>query len=332
MNDYILKQDNSILHFFTIPNQGIAVRTKKLNLWHNHRVLLPGSVGAFSVFQDEIQGISLVAITPANEIQYTIIKGSEEKSFILTKLKEEMVVKNISLFKTPIGMNIIYTAGYLGKLLLVHCVLGNNARPDTIDEIKTQAYAIYNNAVYYTNSAGVLGYKNLSDGKADIFNSITSGASYPYLYNLNGRDLITYIKDDKIHLQNRPIIHEPDAKNPIIFENDGMEFLMWQKGDFIRYTKISDEGTTFAPVMQYVSSGKVPILINVINGGSIYKYFAAKTTNDIKIFGNPDIFLKPKTSQSKSSFSSNEGFRLLLDMEKNEVVKIKNHQQKSDNF
>ena len=298
MNNYILKKGAVTLHFFTIPNQGLVLRKKELNLWHNHRVLLPDSKGAFSVFQDESGTITLVSLTDKNEIYYTILGESEEKSFLLTKLKEDMEIKSISLFKTPIAANIVYTAQYRKKLLLVHCILGDNAMPDTIDEIQSEDYFIHNHSVYYTNSNGILGYKNLSDGKADIFNSITSGATEPYLYNYRGRDFLTYQKNNKIYLQNRLLTDDPGAKNPIITESDGALLVMWQKGDFIRYVSSFDNGESFGPPMQYVSSGKIPTLINVISKGRAYRYFATISKKEIHIFGSNNPFSITNTEKN----------------------------------
>ena len=347
MNNYILKQNDLTMHFFHIPNQGLALRKKQLNLWHNHRIILPDSNGIFSAIQGDDQTINIVSLTNKNEIIYMILGDKYEKSVTLTTLKEEMTVKNISLFKTPMGQNFIYAARYQGKLLLVHCILGDNARPDTIDEIQTNDFSIYKTSVYYTNSDGILGYKNLSDGKADIFNSITQGAVSPYIFNFYGRDFITYIKDNKIYLQNRPLADDPGAEKPVIFEENGKLFVMWQKGDFIRYVSSDNSGETFSPIMQYVSSGKIPAPLGVIKNDKTYRYFATVSAKDIHIFGKDDVFLNPKNSPPESNIQPLSGFKLLLDMEKSEVAKLKkevlllsntldklqkNNRQNSDNF
>ena len=325
MNNYILKQRDITSHFIYIPNQGIAQRTKQLNLWQNHRIILKNSTDAFSVFKDEADpSVNIISITDKNELLYTIIKEGCEKSFILTTLKEEMKVKNIKLFKTPMGLNIVYAATYQGRLLLIHCILGNNAKPDTIDEIQNENFTIYKNSVYYTNSKGILGYKNLSDGRADIFNSITPNAVSPYLLNCLGKDYLVYIKDKKIHLQNRPIIDDPLAKNPIILENNGSLLVMWQSGDFLRFISSIDKGETFTPSMQYVSSGKIPALIHVINQSSTFLYYATISPKDIKIFGKDDCFENPiKTLPPSAENASLSRFKILLDMEKREVIKLK---------
>ncbi len=325
MNNYILKQDDITSHFFYIPNQGIAQRIKQLHLWQNHRIILKNSTDVFSVFKDDTDtSVNIISITDKNELKFTILKEGAEKSFILTTLKEEMNVKNIKLFKTPIGLNIIYAATYQGRLLLIHCVLGNNAKPDTIDEILNEDFSIHKNSVYYTNSKGILGYKNLSDGRADIFNSITPNATSPYLLNCLGKDYLVYIKDKKIYLQNRPVIDDPLAKNPIILENGGLLFIMWQSGDFLRFISSIDKGETFTPSMQYVSSGKIPALIHVINQSSTFLYYATISPKDIKIFGKDDCFENPiKTLPPSAENATLSRFKILLDMEKREVIKLK---------
>ncbi len=348
MNNYILKQDEKTSHFLHIPNQGLAVRTKHLNLWQNHKIILPDSSGVFAVFKDDNDsGINIVSINKKNEIIYMLLKDSSQKAITLTTLKEGMTVEDIALFKTQIGLNIIYTARYQGRLLLIHCVLGNNAMPDPIDELSSGAFSVHNSSVYYTNSGGVLGYKNLSDGKADIFNSITPDATAPYLYNYGGKDFLTYLKDGKIYLQNRPVASDPAAKNPLITEEGGVIFVMWQSGDFLRYVSSQNRGETFSSTMQYVSPGKIPSLICAINGRFINRYFATISPRDIHIYQKADVFSNPVNTPPQSGDRLLSRFRVLLDMEKKEVIKLKkevaqlsdeiarfqkNNMQKPDNF
>lgn len=322
MPNYILKHNGSVMHCFYIPNQGIFARTKAVNLWQNPKPIYPGSTDVFSVFCDSSNMLHAICVTPANEIIYLTFKNNFWQACTLTKLKPEMNIVSISLFETKIGLSMIYSAKYFGEILLIHCVLGNNALPETLDKISDLDFYNFKNHVYYSNSDGNLGYKDIYDGKSGNFNFLCDGGKSPYLITYNSNELITFKKDNKIYFQNKPVLEDSSASRPLLSSDKNRLLLMWQSGDFIRYVESFDCGGNWSNVMQYVNPGKASNIYHVVNNSKTYLYFGNHTSSTLHIYGKTDIF-EPMPPFLQKDPNQIKKLKILIELQKNEISELK---------
>ncbi len=331
MSNYIVKYNDITQHYFYIPNQGLCVRSKSHSIWQNHKPVYRDCNGVFSVFTDPNGALHAICTNPQNELIYLSHRHGTWQSCAITRLKEDMKVLDINIFETQIGLNLLYTAVYLGETLLIHCVLGDNALPDTLDRLSSPEFFFFRGRVYYTNTSGVLGYRDISDGKADNFNRLVPGGTMPYLYTRQGTDMIVYKKGSGIYFQNRPVIDDEYAKNPILAGNHNQLLLMWQNGDFVRYIVSTDGGTKWSGIMQYVNSGKSAQIYNVINNSRLYLYFGTHSGTDLHIYGKNDIFEPdPEPHQAAQSISDSIAdpnmvtrLKIMIEMQKKEIADLK---------
>lgn len=328
MPNYLTKNKDITNHYFYVPNQGLSVRRKHRNIWQNQKVIYPDCSGVFSVFSDESEDTHIICVNKQNEIIYILQKQDKIKTHTVTRLKEDMKVSDIYITKTGIGLNILYTVEYPEHTLLVHCLLGNNALPNTLDKISSKSFFIFKNRVYYKDHEGFLGYRDFSDGKPDAFNRLVKDAECPYLINHNSQDMLTYKKDREIYFQNRPVQREPDASSPILVSNNRELLLMWQKGDFIRYILSTDDGKTWSDVMQFVNPGKKTQTYYVINNCEFYMYFGNHSSTELHIYGTTDIFPTPKKKGGSAPFFQPDPnqltkLKILIEMQKKEITELK---------
>ena len=271
----------------------------------------------------------MICVNSQNEIIYLIYKNNEWQNFTITRLNENIKILQMKLSKTRIGLNLLYSAEFSGKTLLVHCVLGNNAMPNNLDNLLSPDFFIFKNQVYYVNSEGVLGYRDFSDGRPDHFNKLVTGGTMPYLLRSGEIDMFVYKKEGKIYFQNRPVQEEENAQNPILLENENQLLLMWQNGDFVRYISSIDEGKTWSNVVQFVNPGRKANIYYAIHNEEIFYYFGNHSASSLSIYGKNDIFKNqtktPSQHVSQNSIPASQvtKLKILLEMQKQEIKELK---------
>ena len=165
--------------------------------------------------------------------------------------------------------NLFYSARLKGEIVLIHCVLGNNAMPSVIGKMKSEEFFVYKNSVYFTNSNGIIGYCDFSDSKPEIFTACFEGE---LSYVIEGK--IVYKKSDDIFINDKKCCSDKNAEMPIVVNN----ILMWKSGSYIRY--VLDNGK----IRQYVSSGIEPkIFITSDANECVYRYGIFSNGN-LKLF------------------------------------------------
>lgn len=328
MPNYLIKYNDITQHYFHIPNQGLCVRNKHHSIWQNHKILYQDCKDVFSVFCDRSGILHAICINSKNEIIYLVLKQGSWQSYQITRLKEDMKVSEIVITETKIGLSLIYTAEYLGETFLIHCILGNKAMPETLDRVSNPEFFIFRKRVYYTNTEGFLGYRDISDGKANNFNKLVENAAMPHLLFYDQKDMIVYKKNNKIYFQNRPVHEDSNAIHPILLHNSNQLFLMWQNGDFIRYISSSDSGKSWSGVMQFVNPGKISQIYHVINNSNHYLYFGNHSNTDLHIYSKADIFepepkiFKPKNVPNQDPAQITK-LKILIEMQKKEISELK---------
>lgn len=328
MLNYMVKHDGTIQHYFCTKNEGLCVRTKRHSIWQNHKIIYKDCAGPFSVFCDKNGVLHAICVSSQNEIIYLVLRKNGWQSCAITHLKENMKVLFITITETSIGLNILYTAQYMSETILIHCVLGNNAMPNTLDRLTCPSFFIFKNRVYYTNPEGFLGYRDISDGRPDMFNKLVEGGTEPYLLTHEGKDMLVYKKEKDIYFQNRPIHEDSYASSPILANNGNQLLLMWKNGDFIRYISSSDNGGKWSGVMQFVNPGKESEKYYVVNSGKIFTYFGNHSSADLHIYGKNDIFEKEQPAPTASAVTAPDPnqitkLKVMLELQKKEITELK---------
>ena len=194
-------------------------------------------------------------------------------------------------------LNLMYSALYNGENLLIHCILGDHAKPSAIDSTETPHFFIRKNRVYYTRTDGVFGFADISDEKPGVFNPVYEDAHFGSVVNIDGKERILFSRDSSVFLDGKELAHDSHIEMPIFVNARGYFYIMWKNGGFVRYI-MSRNGTDFDRPMRFMTSGKPIGIYTVQKGGEFTDFYGYDSGNAPVLLGNPEIFAVQKPSQS----------------------------------
>ena len=239
--------------------QGICETTK-----FTEKTVLKNATDNFFVFKDK-NLIKLVALNKKSQLVYMVCRENKWKSYVITTLKKNIKVKKIMVASN----NLFYSAKVDDEMVLVHCVLGNNAMPSVIARLNAEVFFLFGKRVYYSNENQIIGYQSFADSKPDHFLPCCEGES-PYLIEKK----IVYKKGEDIFVNDKKICSDENAEMPIIVNG----LLMWKNNSHIRY--ISEDNK----IRQYISSGVEPDVFAKADVNECIYYYGTFSNRKLKIF------------------------------------------------
>lgn len=263
--DYIIKNKNKTFRYYYDEKNGLMLSEGNcfppVCIKHD-------ATEIFSVYEKDT-AVHIICVNNRNEIVYVSIRDAVKREYVLCELKDEFSVKHIFVAEAGAWMNLLYCAEYKGEILLIHCILGNHAKPEVIDKLKNPHFYVFKNRVYYTSSEGNLGYRELFDGKPDGFVLTAEGAEDVYLCEYDGKEYIVYRRGDGIFVNHVPKINDSDASMPIVVKRQNEPTLMWKSGGIIKFAGLSNTEN----VKKLLTSGRNRLFCVCENGKSGYDYY-----------------------------------------------------------
>lgn len=330
MSHYLIKQGDMIYHFFNRQYDGLCIRQKRAaGMWQDYRILCREMDGRFSVLTDG-ERLHLVGVNDQNELLYFLCRDGEWSKYQLSALGEEFQVTGIMLHNTGRFFQLLYTVRYQEELLLIHCILGNQAKPETIGRLSNDAVCIFKNRVYYTNSEGVLGYQELADGKPEQFFEVSGEGMMPEMRRCGGADRFVYLSDGNVMLDGEKAAEDRDAELPVLFEREHRLTILWRSGAYLRYILSADNGKSWSAPMRFLQSGQRTKLYYVQCGTELLRFYAYENGTDIHFFGGvqplieePD-FPTPEEEQQEEVHSMEcEKLRVHMELMQKEITSLK---------
>ncbi|MDY3929806.1 MAG: bZIP transcription factor [Clostridia bacterium] len=329
MYKFLIKTKDKKKIFIYKPYEGICEIDEKAGGWTEPKSICRDGSNVFFVYIDREETIHLITVTKDNRFIYMSCKNEEWHQYVICTVKEDISVKKVMIGLSPIGQNLFYSAEYQQEYILVHCVLGNNAMPYTIDKMSCDSFFVSGRKVYYSNAEGVLGFQDFSDGKPNKFNETVKG-KMPYLINIKNKDYFVYKNGNRICVNGEICAEDDTAEYPIIVRNGEQTVLMWQSGDFVKYINYDNKFFNSKP-MQYVSNGVRPS-VYVISNGTICRYYLGSFHNNtLKIFTNADPFSKEEEIKENEYMRRQEEIlqlRKCVEQLKNEIMSYRKEIQK----
>lgn len=274
--EYFLKNYNE--KYYYEEEKGIMM--SRLETATLPKIIFKDAKESFSV--TEKSGIiHIICISGDNYLTYIVKRDDNLKKYTLLKIKEECIVKKIGTTVIADMIHLIYSAEYRDEVILVHCVLGNNAKPVVIDKMEDENFFIGGGKVYYTNKAGVLGFQDFSDGKPDRFEVIAKDAKNPYLYRDSENEYLVYKKGDAIYINHELKAEDSEMRRPIIVKRNGRTLLIWESGAVLKYIDIKKDGED---VPHFMVSTSPLTLCQIIKNGKIY--YDYMSSGNIKKYHN----------------------------------------------
>lgn len=322
MTNYLIKIGATVEHYTFRAYGGICVRKQSPSgVWQDFVPIIENGRDGFAVYSDFEKSVHIICADNENRLIYAFSENDEWKKYIISKLNDDIYVLDMKLYSIKGRLNLIYSALYNGETLLVHCILGDQAKPSTIDVIENSHFHIAEEKVYYTNKNGDFGYVLLSDEKPTGFNLIYEDAHFGTAYNICGSEKILFIRDNKLFLNGIELLSDKFMEMPVMFFENNKYYIMWKSGSFIKYIT-SKNGTTFSEPMRFISSGSIMSVYTVQNKNGFYSYYGTQNVKNIVLPGKPKIFEQSPDYQS-SRQKELEKIQDMLNETKEDIIDTK---------
>ena len=159
MTNYIIMPGNVPEHYFFKPYEGICMRKRApQGTWKEHTQVFGGAKDGFGLYCAKDKSVHIICTDHDNKLIYILSDGEGWKKYVISKLNRDIFVSDMRFYSVRGRLNLLYSALYNGENLLVHCILGDHAKPSAVDVIETPHFSVSDGRAYYTNSKGILGF------------------------------------------------------------------------------------------------------------------------------------------------------------------------------
>lgn len=317
MTNFLVPTKGGVEHYFYKPYEGICLQIQSPGgSFSEHQQVISAGRDIFCVYADSDGIAHLICTDAENHLIYAVRKNNTWKKYILSTLSKDIFISDIRIYSINDRLNFLYSALYNGETLLVHCILGDHARPSTVSSLETSHFYIWDKKAYFTNVSGVLGYVSLSDEKPSFFYPVCEDAHFCTLSSLCGKDMMIFTRSSRLFINGVEILYDSRMETPIFVRGADRSYIMWKSGSFIRYIATFNGGATWSEPMRFMSTGSTPSMFIAQLGEMYNMYYGYQSQNKITLLGAPDVFettissyreiddLKKQLSRSKAETAS----------------------------
>ena len=300
MANYLINRPSGGEHYFFKPYEGICVKRRSPSgTFSAHTQVVALGRDVFSVFQATDGSIHLVCVDSENMLVYANCRNNVWKRYILARIPDGVVVSNMHLYAVRNRLNLLYSATFGGEYMLVHCILGNHAKPSTVSNLLDPHFFVYKNKVYYTKPDGRLGVTGLDDEKPENFNYLYDDGTCVSVWEDSGREFLLFVKNLRLFINGKEILYDSAIENPIFVKGADRLYIMWKSGGFIRYISSFNGGVTWSEPMRFINTGITPKLYNYLDRGGLRLYYGYENKNSLTLLGVSDAFSLQENSEIK---------------------------------
>ena len=314
------------------------LKRKQNGRWENSVSLYRDAKDGFFVYMDDDKTLHILCTDSKNNIVYITNKNCGFNNYILSHGNEEISPLEFKIAKAGNILNFFYTAHYKETIILVHCVMGANAKPEILDTLHDDCkdFCIGGTRIYYTNKNKELGYRNFSDSKPDNFVLVEHDAYCPYFTKSCDEEYLLYKKEDFLYFNKNQIFKDLSGEKPILLIRDNKLTIQWKSGSFVRYLTSFNNGITWSAPMRFIGSGDKICEFLVDTGDGAELFYGQNLTPEPVIFGKSNLFFTeaPKSKKSLASHHEPEEYmrlKLMIDMQNNEIKTLKSKIKKLEN-
>lgn len=290
MTDFLITSGADTEHYFFRPYGGICMRSiKRDGLWSDYTPIVEKAKDGFSVYSDKDGSVHLICVSDENELVYAVRKRGIWKKYALTVMNENLFTSKMRLYSVDGRLNLLYSALYNGENILVHCILGDRAKPSTVSALDSPHFIIYGKKAYYTDAQGRLGFTDLTDEKPDGFNPLYDNAHSCFIRSFGGKEILLFVRDEKLYIGDREILCDSRMEAPVCIQSANRIYVMWKSGGFIRYITSSDGGASFGAPMRFMNTGEKASLITVQDGDDFFDCYGYIGKNKLSLLGKPNF-------------------------------------------
>ncbi|MBS7297987.1 MAG: hypothetical protein KIG65_02775 [Eubacteriales bacterium] len=280
--NYLIKENGILTHYFYKCGEGLVKRAKRGSSWQESEVILKDATCVFGIYPDD-NCVHIVTQTTENELMYIINTAHRKRKFILQKLSPECNIIKLFIYSIRNRLNMLYSVKHGDDILLMHCILTDNARPNTVAKLKDGHFFVISERVYYSIPDGSCGFSELSDEKPAFYIRIAQNCSVPYLH----RGHIAYQSNGKIYFDNRELCKDSDAEGVIITEYSSRLFVVWQSNGYLRYMPADSPSNRPHAVIKPPAAAE---LYGIWHNEECHYFYGNHTGSDLTLYVNPSPF------------------------------------------
>ena len=291
MTNYLIMTNGVKEHYFYRPYEGICMRVQNVGgIWQERVTVLENGHDGFGVYADKAGNVHLICVNNENKLVYAVRKNGLWKKYALSKLNDDIFASDMRLYSVNGRLNLLYSALYNGENLLIHCILGDHAKPSTVDSLESPHFFLHGGRVYYTNASGNLGYVSLADEKPAEFVKIYDDAHCGSVYSLGGRDFIVFTRESKLYIDGNEVLYDSRMETPFCVKGSDRLYIMWRSGSFVRYIASFNGGATWSEPMRFMSTGADISVYLAQQGENFAAFYGFNNTKEITLLGKPNVF------------------------------------------
>ncbi|MBQ7974638.1 MAG: hypothetical protein IJ300_03005 [Clostridia bacterium] len=300
MANYLINRGLGGEHYFFKPYEGICMkRLGPSGTFSEHTQIVALGREPFSVLDASDGSIHLVCVDSENMLVYASCRNNVWKRYILAKIPKDVSVSDMHLYSVRGRLNLLYSAAFGGEHLLIHCILGNHAKPSTVSALLDSHFFVYKNKVYYTKPDGALGFTNLEDEKPENFNRLYDNATSVSVWEDSGKEFLIFIRNSRLFINGKEILYDSAIENPVFVKGADRLYIMWKSGGFIRYISSFNGGATWSEPMRFISTGISPKLYTFRSGNALRLYYGYENGNHLTTLGVSNVFASCENSELK---------------------------------
>lgn len=321
MNRYIVNSKTGRKIFFSKPYEGICEICEKPGGWGEERNICNEAGEKFCLGIDNRNFVHMVALSKKNQLIYIKGKNGAWQTAVITQNMHQ--IGEIRLSVSEQRKNMFYSVLYEGEWILVHCVLGNGARPQKIARLYNESFYVFEDRVYFSDSEENLCYMDFSDGKPNNVVRICSG-TMPYITRYASKIYIAYKNNNALFINDEKFVTDMNAEGPIIVKKDEGFMLMWRSGDFIRYADCENKK------VRHIATGVQPDIIICATPSGNDSFYGNFTNNMLKVYPNINLFApKNKIAENREEI---QRLNQLLEEQSVEIRKYREEINKLNNI
>ncbi len=300
MANYLINRPSGGEHYFFKPYEGICMRRRgPSGTFSEHTQIVALGRETFSVLSASDGSIHLVCVDSENMLVYANCRNNVWKRYILAKIPKDVIVSNMHLYSVRGRLNLLYSAILGGEHLLIHCILGNHAKPSTVSALLDSHFFVYKNKVYYTKPDGTLGFTSLEDEKPEIFNRLYDDARSVSVWEDSGKEFLIFVRNSRLFINGKEVLYDSAIENPVFVKGADRLYIMWKSGGFIRYISSFNGGVTWSEPMRFINTGITPKLYTFRSGNILRLYYGYENKNNLTTLGVSNVFLSRENSELK---------------------------------
>lgn len=323
--NYLVNDNGERQIYYFKQYEGICMLSLNFKGSRREKIICRDGTENFFVYRGNDGVIHIITVSKDSKLVYMIKKGDNLKRYEIGTVKTDIKIKKVMIGINNMGQSLFYSALYRGEYILVHCMLGDNAMPAAVDNLKDENFFVHKTNVYYTNADGIMGYKSFADGKPMQFVYCGEG-TMPYVCDLHNNFLLVYKKDSDICVNGKVYCTDRDAQFPIITDSNCGSVLLWKNGDYIK--AVPYDNNVAKKTVRSSAYGVQPISFAMSDGVRCNYYYGVLTKDNMKIFYSNDPF-SASEDMNKETLCANqreeiEKLKSMTEQLKSELIMYKN--------